>query len=94
MNCTIRSNDSATGTSNATTKTRTLPYKANNAFTCGFILYTDNGVASATLGLIQTRANSNIADLYSNTAFAGFTASGSHSIRRIFPPITYRIDPT
>lgn len=84
--------DTADGTSNATTKTTTLKYKATHAFRAANILYRNGGAAGASEGLIQTRANSITVDMYTNFAFAAWSSSGGCRFTRVF--IISQIDPT
>jgi hypothetical protein len=67
---------SAPGTSNATTKTITLPVAAAavQQFICvGFV-----GGGGAEVIKVSTRANSNIADVYRNVAEQNWPASGDY----------------
>lgn len=73
---------SADGTSNATTKTITLPAVAKHDGNMALTQYKNNGTTGTAPGLIATRTGSNIADLYLNLAGAGWTASGAHRIFR------------
>ncbi len=68
-----------TGVSNATTFTITLPVAAHGSGLQFFALgqVTDNSVVQTTPGLLVTRANSTIADIYKNSANSGWTASGN-----------------
>jgi len=81
--------ESADGTSNATTKTLTLPFNATNAFTTAPAVVTNNAVVQTTYGICQTRAASNILDIYRDQAFGVWTASAAARIRRLL--ITYEI---
>lgn len=67
------------GTSNATTFTVTLPTGADGDSKQFFVaaITTDNGIAGTTPGLLKTRTGSVTADLYTDTASAGWVASGS-----------------
>lgn len=75
--CTIFALWTGNGTSNATTKTMTLPYAAASGqaqqSTCRAI---DNGGGS-TLGFLATRSGSNVLDIYPTITLGNWTASGS-----------------
>lgn len=75
--------ESADGTSNATTKTLTIPFAAKNSFTYALCMATNSGTTLTTPSLAQTRAASTIIDLYKDTAFVAWTASGNCRIRRL-----------
>jgi hypothetical protein len=66
----------ANGNSNATTKTITLPFAAITAFCIAPMLYQSAGSAAGVWGLIQTRAASNIADLYTTIVFGAWPNDG------------------
>lgn len=69
---------SANGTSNATTSTMTLPFAAANTVVQSFhILIVDNGTIGADVGKLNTRVNSNVADLFKTLASGVWTASGA-----------------
>lgn len=71
---------SALGTSNATTFTITLPFVSANVGLAGqtYIVQVYNNGSSAT-GVLRTRVNSNIADVYTSN-FGTFTASNGKSL--------------
>jgi hypothetical protein len=89
-NVTVHFYNSAVGTSNATTKTITLPFIADSlSVVAGSTLsMTNNSVASATMGIVITRASSNIADVYTTALGAAWTASGT---ARFSFNLTYKI---
>lgn len=69
---------SASGTSNATTKTITLPFVGSGAAQAGLTSNTINdSVSASSPGSVVLRANSDIADVYRNTASLAWTASGN-----------------
>lgn len=77
--CTVRWRQTA-GTSNATTFTITLPFAAKSLtsdLNYAHIVAVDNNAVKSTPGLIVTRQNSNIADVYTNTASAAWTSSST-----------------
>lgn len=68
----------SSGTSNATTKTITLPFNAAIGVVVGVTLANiNNGTVTTTPGLVITRTGSNIADVYRDLALAVWTASGA-----------------
>lgn len=75
--------DSTAGTSNATTFTITLPFAAANTSSQSFsgLMVSNNSGATTSPGLIRTRANSNVADLYLNSSAAAWTGSGTKNAR-------------
>lgn len=75
--------DSTAGTSNATTFTITLPFAAANTSSQSFagLMVSNNSAATTSPGLIRTRVNSNVADLYLNSSAAAWTASGTKNAR-------------
>lgn len=75
---TVQIHTSANGTSNATTKTVTLPFIAAGPTQKGFTATNvNNGTTATTPGLTITRAGSNIMDVYRDLAAAVWTASGN-----------------
>lgn len=87
--CTVQiSINGAAPTSNATTKTATLPFPAANTNTqYGVVRAVDNSITS-TIGVCVTRVNSNIIDIYPTAAQGNWTASGTG---RFTLWITYQI---
>lgn len=80
---------SVDGTSNATTKTITLPFNSDIAVATGITLANkNNGTLATTGGLIATRAGSNTVDIYRDLAAATWTASGNC---RVSFMLTYRM---
>ena len=75
------------GTSNATTKTVTLPFAAKYANIRSIESITNSGTNAA--GLVQTTANSNILTCYATVAGGAWTASGSATV--FLGGFTYRI---
>jgi len=75
------------GTSNATTKTVTLPFAAKYANIRSIESITNSGTNAA--GLVQTTANSNILTCYATAAGGAWTASGSATV--FLGGFTYRI---
>lgn len=68
----------SSGTSNATTKTITLPFNAPSAVVIGMTLANiNNGTVATTPGLVVSRAGSNIADVYRDLSLAVWTASST-----------------
>jgi hypothetical protein len=89
--CHVIVNMGANGTSNATTFTMTLPFAAANTFIQSDILpavINNSGSLQTTPGRIDTIVNSNVANLYLNTAAAAWTASNG---KRAFVNFTYEI---
>lgn len=85
--CTIYLRAVGGGTSNATTTTVTLPFATPNtasnqmvfaiqAVNAGVVV----GATGTTTAVIQTRSNSNIADLFTSFASAAWTASGTKGV--------------
>lgn len=75
---TVQVHTSANGTSNATTKTVTVPFNAAGPTQIGVTsFHVNNGVTATTPGICITRVGSNIVDFYTNTAAAVWTASGN-----------------
>lgn len=84
--CTVKVTSFASGTSNATTFTITLPFNASH-ITMGMCeVAIDNSAVH--LGVIATRAASNIADIYDEVIFGAWVASGN---KRASFTLTYRI---
>ena len=79
-----------TGTSNDTTMTITLPFTANNsviqAVACSV---TDNGSSQAAAGVLKTRPDSNVADIYRTFANGTFTNTSTKGALLCF---TYKIE--
>lgn len=86
--CTCQFNMTAT-TSNATTFTITLPFAAANTTVQTFpVLVADNGSQQAGAGKLNTRVNSNVADIYKTLPSGTFTGSGTKASNFV---ITYEI---
>lgn len=79
------------GTSNATTFTVTLPFAASSSVVQVFtnVIVINNGATLTTPGRLDTRLNSNIADLYINSAAGAWSSSNGKRARII---ITYEIN--
>lgn len=74
----VQIHSSASGTSNATTKTITLPFIASGAAQAGIVASTVNsGVNSTSPGSVISRVDSDIADVYRTVASLAWTASGN-----------------
>lgn len=83
--CTIMYSESVAGTSSATTKTMTAPFTSLNANGISSIVIEVAGTTGSTPGQAQTRANSNVIDLFRTWANAGSTwaSSGTARIKRM-----------
>lgn len=69
---------SASGTSNATTKTITLPFIASGASQAGIVAsIVNSGVNSTSPGSVISRVDSDVADVYRTVASLAWTASGN-----------------
>jgi hypothetical protein len=68
--CNFQYNETGNGTSNATTKTITLPFNSKNANGIAPIVLTSSGAIATTPGTAQTRASSNVLDLFRTWANA------------------------
>lgn len=76
--CEVQIHASGSGTSNATTKTITLPFTGSGAAQAGITSNSVNdGVNATTPGSVIVRANSNIADVYRSVASLAWTATGN-----------------
>ena len=89
--CTVTIRNSAVGTSNATSKTITLPFAAADTGTqVGYIVCTDNNTNRH--GIIRTQVNSNVANLFltnsTGVVLSAWTASGNWNCQFTF---TYEI---
>lgn len=74
-----------TGTSNTTAMTLTLPFAAANTAVQSFaIIAIDNAVTQSSPGKMNTRVNSNIADLYKTLPSGAWTASGAKGMTGVF----------
>jgi hypothetical protein len=75
--CTVKIRCSGNGTSNATTKTVTMPFNASTIaqFGLGHIIM-NNTTTQTTPGFIITRANNNVLDLYRDSNSTAWTATG------------------
>lgn len=74
--CNVWINFNGNGTSNAVTKTITLPFTAYNGASQLFLGRGIDNSAPAVPILIATRSNSNIADVYASVAAGAWTALG------------------
>lgn len=88
--CHIYMIPSGSGTSNAGTITMTLPFAAaNTGIQIGTnVVIINNGTSVAVNGRIDSRVNSNIADIYRDLIATAFTASGA---KRASLTYTYEI---
>lgn len=76
-------------TSNATTFMLTLPFAAANTAVQTFVVaVVNNGAFQASAGKLNTRVNSNIADVFLTITSGAFTASGTKAVTC---SITYEI---
>jgi len=81
---TVQVHTSANGTSNATTKTITVPFNAAGPTQIALMSFlVNNNVTATTPGMLITRVSSNTVDLYTNTAAAAWTG-GSVNCRLNF----------
>jgi hypothetical protein len=75
---TVQIHTSANGTSNATTKTFTVPFNAAGPTQIGVMSFHVNAGTTATSpGICITRVAANTVDMYTNTAAAAWTNSGN-----------------
>lgn len=83
---TVAIHSTANGTSNATTKTITLPFVADSVGSQVGVSgpNINNNVVDTTHGMIITRSGSNIADLYRNTSQTAWTNTSGCRINFVF----------
>lgn len=85
--CTVYTNFTGVGTSNATSKTITLPFAAANTVLQNVVNQGQDAGVGAYIR-ITTRLNSNVADLYPSATTTSWTATGNCIFRFSF---TYEI---
>lgn len=74
-----------TGTSNTTAMTITLPFAAANTAVQSFaVIAIDNTTTQADPGKLNTRVNSNIADVYKTLPSGTWTSSGAKGLTGVF----------
>lgn len=84
----INVRDSANGTSNSGTYTKTLPFTSKtvtNQRWLGTAGVTNNGVALTTASAAQVTSNSNSLEIYIDMAAGGFVTSGTKGLRTLTP---------
>lgn len=76
-NCIVQWRSGTDGTSNATTKTITFPFNAYSVIQFASVTSVrNNGTTQTGPGYLQTRANSNVVDLFRDAQSLAWTASG------------------